>query len=149
MKKNDPPSIGQIINCFNLIVYALSEYVKAHPEGEEPEPLQEATELELTKKGCEKTIVLKSPRLISAFKWLQDKAGLTIKVSDLAEYLGCNKDETRKALQTLRTDKKLIHYTVTAEGLKLVRVDDLDRLKPRTGSNNGVQNNESEISEAL
>ena len=49
----------------------------------------------------------------------------------------------------MESSEKLIHYTVTAEGLKLVRVDDLDRLKPRTGSNNGVQNNESEISEAL
>ena len=149
MKKYDPSSIGQIIACFNIIVDVLTEYVKANTETEKPEALRECAELELTKKGCEKAIVLKSPRLISAFTWLQDKAGLTIKVADLAEYLGCNKDETRKALQTLRTDKKLIHYTVTEEGIKLIRVDDLDRLKPRIGNNNGVKDNESEIGETL
>ncbi len=149
MKKNDPFKIEQIIDTLNIIVDVLTDYVKENNDAAMPKPLQGDTELELTKKGWDKPIVLKSPRLINAFAWLQDKAGLTIKIADLAEYLGCNKDETRKALQTLRTDKKLIHYTVSTEGIRLIRVDDLDRLKPRKGNINGVQSNESEIGETL
>ena len=138
MKKNDPSKIaGQIMITFTLILDDSSESVKEKPDHATQSEEQTAP-LTLLKKGCAKPIVLKSPRLIQAFGWLQDKAGLTISVSDLAEHLGCNKDETRKVLQTLRTEKKLIHYSVTETGIKLVRVDDIDRLKPRNESNNGV-----------
>ena len=137
-EKKDPPRIsGQIKISFTLILDDSSESVKEKPDYA-TQPEEKTAPLELQKKGCEKPIVLTSPRLIEAFRWLQDRAGLTIKVSDLAEYLGCDKDATRKVLQTLRTEKKLIHYTVTDEGIKLVRVDDLDRMKPRHVSNGGV-----------
>ncbi len=110
---------------------------------EAPQEAQEAKqypELALTKKGKDKAIVLQSPRLIEAFKWLQDKTGSVIAISDIAEALSLDKDQTRKALQVLSRDKKLIHYTQIEGGkLKLIRVDDISRLKP---IDNGVQNNE-------
>ena len=141
MEKKDPPRIsGQINIQFTIIMDDLPENDNEKRQESASQPEEIPTELTLLKKGCDKPIVLKSPRLIRAFQWLQDKAGLTINISDLAQFLGCNKDSTKKVLQTLQTDKKLVHYAVTEAGIKLIRVDDLDRMKPKRGSNDGVGN---------
>lgn len=138
-KKKDPPRIsGQINIQFTIIMDDLPENDNEKRQESASQPEELPTELTMLKKGCDKPIVLKSPRLIQAFRWLQDKVGLTINIADLAQFLGCNKDETRKALQTLRADKKLVHYAVTEEGIKIIRVDDLDRMKPKHESNDGV-----------
>ena len=104
---------------------------------EAPAEARQYTELELTKKGNAKPIVLHSPRLIEAFTWLQDKTGSVIAVADLAEAINLDKDQTRKVLQTLSREKKLIHYSTVEGGkLKLIRVDDMSRMRPIT---NGVE----------
>lgn len=140
MDEKKAPQRGQITI---RIILEYEGFCNVKADLEAPQEAQEAKqypELALTKKGKDKAIVLQSPRLIEAFKWLQDKTGSVIAISDIAEALSLDKDQTRKALQVLSRDKKLIHYTQIEGGkLKLIRVDDISRLKP---IDNGVQNNE-------
>lgn len=134
MNEKKAPQRGQVTIKI-IIEYEGSCNAVAHFEA--PTGAKQYTELELTKKGSSKPIVLHSPRLIEAFTWLQDKMGSVISVADLAEAINLDKDQTRKVLQTLSREKKLIHYSTVEGGkLKLIRVDDMSRMKPIT---NGVQ----------
>ena len=78
------------------------------------------------------TVTLKSKRLLEAFAWLQGKEFTTISKNDLAEALSLDGDQTQKVLHTLHKEKRLIHYEHTPDGkLKIIRVDDIRRLKPK------------------
>ena len=131
MDKKETPQRGQITIRI-ILEYEGFCNVKADLEApQEAQGVKLYPELALTKKGKDKAIVLQSPRLIEAFTWLQDKTGSVIVISDLAEALGLDKDQTRKTLQTLSREKKLIHYEPIEGGkLKMIRVDDISRLKP-------------------
>lgn len=133
MDKKETPQRGQITI---KIIIEYEGLCNKRADLEAPQEAQETKqypELVLTKKGKDKPIVLQSPRLIEAFIWLQDKTGSVIAISDLAEALGLDKDQTRKTLQTLSREKKLIHYeSIEGDKLKMIRVDDISRLKPTT-----------------
>lgn len=83
----------------------------------------------LSRKGKNGQIVIRSERMIKALIWLQDKEGTIIRVDDLKEPLGLDRNQCRKVFDALR-EKSVIYALPLDDGrYQLRRVDDLKKFE--------------------